>query len=88
MAGKNRSFVHSWLNEFKWLAYSKAEDGVYCVSCVLFGRPIGKITEKLYRLNEAPFYDWSCAKRRFREHELHREIHKSAALVAIISEKR
>ena len=72
----------------KVLAYSKAEDGAYCVSCVLFGRLIGKITEKLYRLYEAPFYDWSCAKRRFREHELHSEIHKSAALVAIDFRKR
>ena len=31
-----RSFQYSWLNKFTWLAYSKQENGGYCLPCVLF----------------------------------------------------
>ena len=31
-----RSFQYSWLNKFTWLAYSKQENGGFCLPCVLF----------------------------------------------------
>ena len=38
--GKNRSFQHSWLNQYPWLTYSESRNGGYCVNCVLFAKRI------------------------------------------------
>lgn len=35
--GKNRSFNPAWLDEYPWLVYSPAKDGVYCKVCSIFG---------------------------------------------------
>ena len=32
----NRSFHHGWLKMYRWLVYSKSQDGGYCLPCVLF----------------------------------------------------
>ena len=35
---KSRSFQHQYLRKYKWLVYSKQENGGYCLPCVLFAR--------------------------------------------------
>ncbi|XP_008179141.1 52 kDa repressor of the inhibitor of the protein kinase-like [Acyrthosiphon pisum] len=37
LSNATRHFQKSWLNEFKWLAYSKAQNGAFCKNCVVFG---------------------------------------------------
>ena len=42
------SFQLSWLDIFKWLAYSPSLEGVLCVYCVLFGNKVdGRVTDNL-----------------------------------------
>ena len=77
---KTRKFNLSWLSLFPWLAYSRRSDGAFCLPCVLFGRRIGKNSLKLQRLVFSPFTDWSCACKRFKEHEETSEIHKTSLL--------
>ena len=36
-AGKNRSFLHSWQQQFPWLAYSESLNGAFCKMCVFLG---------------------------------------------------
>ncbi|XP_068675681.1 52 kDa repressor of the inhibitor of the protein kinase-like [Montipora foliosa] len=37
--GKQRKLNHTWLVNNKWLRYSVSRDFVWCVYCVLFGKP-------------------------------------------------
>ena len=53
---------------YKWLAYSKSCNGVYCVTCVLFGKEISQLNVvKLSAFYKGPFYDWKHAIQRFKE---------------------
>lgn len=36
MYGRNRNFIHQWLDNNKWLAYSPSEDSGYCIPSVPF----------------------------------------------------
>ena len=36
-------FKPLWCKTYKWLAYSKSCNGVYCVTCVLFGKEISQL---------------------------------------------
>ena len=36
MGKRTLRFQYRWLNRFKWLAYSKVEDGAFCRFCALF----------------------------------------------------
>ena len=78
LSGRNRKFHYELLKRFSWLCYSKCLNGGFCLTCVLFGRPIGSNASKLNRLMKSPFYDWSCASRVFQDHESKSEIHKTA----------
>ena len=49
-----------WLNEFTFLSYSKAQDGLYCVSCILF--PSISQTERAELLITAPYHKWKKAR--------------------------
>jgi len=53
IAGAKRKFSAQWLTDHPWLRYSIANDSVYCVSCVLFGKQEGK--EKIF---VKPVSDW------------------------------
>ena len=35
---KSKSFWHGYLKRYKWLAYSRKQNGGYCIPCVLFAR--------------------------------------------------
>ena len=68
----SRQFQHGWLQRFKWLAYSAAEDGAFCKYCVLFHAQIyherrcqrpGPLVEKKYN-------QWQSATGDFTVHEI------------------
>ena len=35
-SGTSRSFQYRWLIQFPWLAYSKQENGGFCLPCLIF----------------------------------------------------
>ena len=62
----------------KWLAYSKSCNGVYCVTCVLFGKKISQLNvAKLFAFYKEPFYAWKHGILRFKRHTSS-TIHKNA----------
>ncbi len=79
-AGKNRSFLHSWLKQFPWLAYSEFLNGAFCKMCVFFGNAnSSKNAGKLEKLFKSPYTYWTGAKYKFTTHEKS-EIHQNALL--------
>ena len=71
-------FKPSWSNTHKWLAYSKSCDGVYCVTCVLFGKEVNQFNiAKHSAFYKEPFCDWKHAIQRFKRHASS-AIHKNA----------
>ena len=62
-------FKPLWCKTYKWLAYSKSCNGVYCVTCVLFGKGISQLNvAKLSAFYKEPFYDWKHGIQRFKRH--------------------
>ena len=67
-----------WCKTYKWLAYSKSCNGVYCVTCVLFGKEISQLNvANLSAFYKEPFYDCKHAIQRFKRHASS-AIHKNA----------
>ena len=63
--------------------YSPSQDGAYYKICVLFGSDSGdKNASKLDKLVKSPVTFWTTAAKKFSEHELRSEVHKTAALKA------
>lgn len=60
---QKRSFQHQWLSRYKYLMYSKAENGAYCIPCVLFsgGSDRGALCK-------SAFQDWKDAVEKFEGH--------------------
>ncbi|XP_065678112.1 uncharacterized protein LOC136093121 [Hydra vulgaris] len=54
---KKRSFLHKWLLEYSWLAYSQIEDGAYCLPCTLLGSRIPNNTSIINFIRK-PFKIW------------------------------
>lgn len=75
---RNLKFQHKWIHKWKWLSYSKKDDGAYCKYCVLFHTSVsvglGK-HENLGQLSITPFNNWKKATERFSEHQ-QRSYHK------------
>ena len=80
LCNKNRKFLPTWLQKFSWLTYSRFLDGAFCLPCVLFGQRVGSNAAKLDKLMKSPFVDWSCASRRFNDHETKSDVHKTSVL--------
>lgn len=77
-----RHFQRKWFDEFKWLAYSKKESGLYCATCVLFlnTEEVGKGShEKPQAFVTRSFYNVKKSVASFKNHESH-TYHKNAAL--------
>lgn len=78
---KNRSFRTSWLQNFKWLSYSRSENSAFCKYCRLFytqavGHGGHQESGRLVRLG----YDkWKNALEDFRKHE-NLGYHKTATI--------
>jgi len=72
---RNLRFQFNWLNRWKWLVYSKIEDGVYCKICVLFGYTEGgRGHQQLGKLVLVKFNNWKNSFEKFNSHE-HSEYH-------------
>ena len=56
----------SWLEEFDFLAYSKEQDGLYCLACVLFPTP-GQ-AGRAQRLIDQPYSNWKDARQHSSQH--------------------
>ncbi|SMN02068.1 hypothetical protein SPONN_425 [uncultured Candidatus Thioglobus sp.] len=72
IGGCNRACQHSYLIENPWFVYSKAEDGLFCLPCVLFaaGNEFGQfVCEK--------FNFWPKKSLKFKSHNC-KEYHKLA----------
>lgn len=81
--GKNRSFNPAWLDEYPWLVYSPAEDGVYCKVCSIFGGVSSdKNSSKIERLVKVPITFWTSASSKLKDHQMKSGVHKSATLKA------
>ena len=50
LAGCNRACQHSYLVDNTWFVYSKAEDGIFCLPCVLFavGTDLGQFVNEKF----------------------------------------
>ena len=64
-----RSCLIKWLENFAFLYYSKPEDGLYCLACVLFPMPAhhGKIAIYLIK---APYQNWKKAVDDMKQHAI------------------
>ena len=62
-------FKPLWCKKYKWLAYSKSCNGVYCVTCVLFVKEISQLNvARLSAFYKEPFHDWKHAIQRLKRH--------------------
>ena len=55
-----RHYNRDWLIEFPFLSYSKAEDGLYCLSCVFFRTGNDRLHANL--LIQSPYQNWKNAR--------------------------
>lgn len=65
---RNLKFQYKWLDRWKWLAYSKSDNGVYCKYCISFG-PEEVCSQKLGKFVVTKFDDWPHAINKFNEHQ-------------------
>lgn len=74
---RNLKFQYWWLQRWKWLVYSKAENGAFCKYCVLFS-PLGVSERGLPagKLVLSKFDNWKKAIQIFNEHE-NKTFHKN-----------
>ena len=64
----NRSFHHGWLKTYRWLVYSKSQDGGYCLPCILFS-PGSQTAGNRGVLVRTPFKRWTKVSDVCRGHE-------------------
>ncbi|KAF0747872.1 zinc finger MYM-type protein 1-like, partial [Aphis craccivora] len=65
---RNLKFQYKWLDRWKWLAYSKSQNGVYCKYCISFS-PEEVCSQKLGKFVLTKFDDWAHAIDKFNEHQ-------------------
>lgn len=80
---KSRKFQYDWLENYKWLIYSKSEDGAYCKYCFIFsqkevGHNSGQITGHLV---SDPYRNWKKALESFQKHQT-TQYHRAASIKA------
>ena len=75
-----RSFLNVWFKGYDWLAYSKLENGTYCLSCSLFGSSIPNSRAGSLKLVSRPFSNWKNAKRDFNNHQ-DSGLHKASTII-------
>lgn len=67
---RNLKFNYQWLSRWKWLLYSKAEDGAFCRYCAAFSvSGAGRGHQALGVLVKKPFNKWKNAVEQFTSHE-------------------
>ena len=78
-SGQSRKFNPNWFDLCPCLAYSKYLDGIFCISCVFFGKKSGHVDNKLTKLFEEPLKYWTNASGRMKEHDANSKVHKNTA---------
>lgn len=78
---RNLKFQYNWFNRWKWLAYSKAENGAYCKFCVFFAETGGVGSQTPEKFVKQPFNNWKDAKEVFDKHQT-TQYHKFSVLKA------
>ena len=74
---KSRRFQFKWLQDYKpWLAYSKVEDGGFCLACVLFAKPQGNVDTGA--LVTKPLCIFNKANELLRKHSTQTKYHTDA----------
>ena len=71
--GCNRSCQHNYFTDNTWFVYSKFEDGIFCLPCVLFASK----PSDLGQFVSVRFDTWSRKTRKFAEHNM-KQYHKLA----------
>jgi hypothetical protein len=81
IGSQNRKFNRFWLTKYKWLAYSKLENSVYCKTCVLFAPSYAGncSSQALNQLVKTGYNNWKNALERFEKHSF-LNYHKDASL--------
>ena len=74
-SSKRNHFKHAWLKEFKWLRYSKAFNGGYCLPCSLFAHQSPKFKNQTILISKG-VSDTKSAKTMFKRHENGNGIHE------------
>lgn len=76
---QNRSFQIKWLDEFKWLAYSKSHEGAFCKWCVAFApNAVSRNAKPLGHLVTSAHKNWKKAKEDYHNHQ-RRHYHQLSA---------
>lgn len=80
---KMRKFNYTWLDTYKWLVYSKSDDGAYCKYCFIFApHQVGKYSlQNTGQLVNSPYKNWKNALEHFRAHQ-YSHYHQSATTKA------
>jgi hypothetical protein len=63
-----RRCMREWFQVFPFITYSKSQDGIYCLPCVLFPSPSAHGTPNL--LVKQPYTNWKDAKEDLRVHSV------------------
>ena len=63
-----RSCNLSYLKNYDWVAYSKREDGLFCLPCSLFGHQFPSKNTRIDLLYKKPLRDWSSVPKRLAKH--------------------
>ena len=64
---EHTSLSHSWLNRYRWIAYSTMCDGAFCILCALLGDNHNRAAMGSF-VNE-PFRSWNKKNEKCDEHE-------------------
>ena len=72
---KKQRFQHDWLAIYKWLTYSPATKGAWCLYCVLFGTETSQHNSRKCQLFTEPYFNWNTAKENFSRHEKKSPVH-------------
>ena len=79
--GKKRKFCRSYLEDYKWLRYSKYLDGCFCLPCLLFSAKTGHHHNRLCKLLKEPLTLWTSCNRKIKDHHNKFDMHKDASLL-------
>ncbi|XP_078679498.1 52 kDa repressor of the inhibitor of the protein kinase-like [Branchiostoma floridae x Branchiostoma belcheri] len=72
----NRYCQRDWLDQHKFLAYSTAKDGLYCLCCTLF--PTTSSHGQPSLLVKRPYTNWKDAKADMQDHDAKCQYHKNS----------
>ncbi|KAG5897767.1 hypothetical protein JTB14_019986 [Gonioctena quinquepunctata] len=80
---KYKKFQYAWLENYKWLIYSKSENGAYCKFCFVFDqKEVGHTSAQITgHLVTDPYRNWKKALENFQKHQT-TQYHRTASIKA------